>query len=250
MIKSPHQYQKYSHAGNTEPACLVPRRRDLEVQTCSLVIPDPVVIGGYHLKMVLAGTEPGIKGFAAGSRVLPVFIYSFQPVPKAYPFRNRQAQGRIANLEIGCSRGQDGISQGIKLSAIRFHRPYPHRRRKCIRGNAGGVDPDDAARRREPKSAVGSLELFFIWSKTHDCSLKAVEGIEDTILYAIGGIVQGLPDFRCGDLNYTAALSQPQAAVGCLLNSHNQTKRFGICRDDPSEAVPVEESQSRFSANP
>src|SRR5262245_15568205 len=67
---------------------------------------------------------------------------------------------------------------------------------------------------------------------------------------AIGGIIQGLLDFRCRDLNYTAALSQPKAAVGCLLHSHNQTKRFGICRCDSSEAVSVEESQSRFSADP
>jgi len=59
-----------------------------------------------------------------------------------------------------------------------------------------------------------------------------------------------LLDFRRGNLNYTPALSQPQAAVGCLLNSPNRSESFAIRRDDPSEAVPIKESQSQFPTNP
>ena len=74
--------------------------------------------------------------------------------------------------------------------------------------------------------------------------------VEETILHAIGGIVQGLLDFRCWDLDHTPLLCQPQAAVGSLLNSQNGSKCFGICRDDPPEAFSIKESQSQFPTNP
>ena len=119
LINAPEQREESEHVKPSEPNRLVPGGRDVEIQTRSLFIPDSVVIAGDYSEMVLAGTKPGIKSFATSARVLPVFIHSFQPVPKTYLLWNSQAQSRVANLQIGCSRGQDQIRQRISLSAIR-----------------------------------------------------------------------------------------------------------------------------------
>ena len=65
--------------------------------------------------MVLAGTKAVIKSFAASARVLPVLIHFFQPVPKTYLLWNSQTQSRIANLQIGCSRGQGQVRRAHQL---------------------------------------------------------------------------------------------------------------------------------------
>src|SRR6266700_3571548 len=91
LMQPPKECQKHSHAQQAEPSRLVPGGRDVEVQMRSLFIPDSVVIAGYYLKMVLAGTKPVIKSFATSTRVLPVVIHSFQPVSKTYLLWNRQA---------------------------------------------------------------------------------------------------------------------------------------------------------------
>ena len=144
LINGPEQREESEHVKPAEPNRLVPGGRDVEVQMRSLFIPDSVVIAGYDSKMVLAGTKPGIKSFATSARVLPVFIHSFQPVPKPYLLRHGQAQCRVANLQIGCSRGQGQIRQRTSLSAIRAHRPNQNRRRKCICGDVGRIDPNDS----------------------------------------------------------------------------------------------------------
>src|ERR1700749_2244496 len=103
-MQPPKECQKRSHAQQAEPHRLVPGRLNDEVQTRSVLIPDSVVVAGDDSEMVVAGTEPGIKSFATSARVLPVFVHSFQLVSKTYFLWNRKAQGRVVNLQIGCSR--------------------------------------------------------------------------------------------------------------------------------------------------
>jgi hypothetical protein len=83
LINSPEQREESEYVKPLKPNGLIPGGQEDEVQMRSLFIPDSVVVAGYYSEMVLAGTKPGIKSFATSARVLPVCIYSFQPVPKA-----------------------------------------------------------------------------------------------------------------------------------------------------------------------
>src|SRR5271170_7853948 len=83
-----------------------------------------------------------------------------------------------------------------------------------------------------------------------ECAWKAVERVEDTVLHAIGRIVQNLLNFCCGNLDYSSTLREPQTAIGCLFNSNDPSECSGIRRDDTLECFPVKESQPRFAAKP
>jgi hypothetical protein len=55
-------------------------------------------------------------------------------------------------------------------------------------------------------------------SKTAESSGKTIERVEEFVLNPIGRIIQALAYFGREDVDYSSALAQPQAAVGCLLD--------------------------------
>src|SRR5882724_714165 len=58
-------------AESSKPVCLIPGRRDAEVQHCTRIVPDTVVIARHHAKPVLPWAKVAIESLPPRPWLLP-----------------------------------------------------------------------------------------------------------------------------------------------------------------------------------
>src|SRR5882762_8486176 len=100
QMKSPQNENCGHNAENSEPVCLIPGRRDYEVQCGTGVVPDAIVVACDHAKPVSSWAKVTIESLPPLSWLLPDCVAPFQFVAKAYFLRDHKTQCRVLNFEI------------------------------------------------------------------------------------------------------------------------------------------------------
>ena len=87
-------------AEEREPSHLEPGRRHIEIQHCTGIIPNAVVITGHYVKRVMARAKLRVIRLTTCAYVVPIAIHAIELVTKQHPLRNGKAQGGVVNLQI------------------------------------------------------------------------------------------------------------------------------------------------------
>src|SRR6202050_4419070 len=158
-VKCRRQADTACNAEETEPSGLEPRRRNAEIQGCTRIVPNTVVIAGEYEKLVRARPKLVVIRLAACAYVLPSVIDAIELVAKEHAFGNGKTQGRIVDLQIlGVCGKRQAIRTRVGLS-VRDDRQDCYRRRQAIRLSLQSrwIQPRDALGCGKPQSPVGGF---------------------------------------------------------------------------------------------
>src|SRR5215469_2205837 len=100
LIERPGQYEKRSHARQTEPPGLVVRWRNRKIQRRALLVPHAAVVAGLYAEAVVARRQICVEGLTAIPGLLPIAVKPFQQVEKQDFFRSNEAERRVIDLQI------------------------------------------------------------------------------------------------------------------------------------------------------
>src|SRR5580692_3791150 len=108
-VDNAHDEATGDKAESSEPVCLIPRRRDAEVQSGTSLVPDTIVVACDHAKLVSPWAKVIIESLPPCSWLLPDCIAAFQFVAKAHFLWNYKAQCRVVNFKITRKRRKTKI---------------------------------------------------------------------------------------------------------------------------------------------
>src|SRR5258707_58587 len=99
-VDNPHDEDNGENAENSEPVRLIPGRRDAEVQGCTGVVPDAIVITRDHAKPIIPRRQVCVVSLASAHGAVPVIVVALKLVAELNLFWGRQAEGCVFKLQI------------------------------------------------------------------------------------------------------------------------------------------------------
>ncbi len=105
-ISSDKSCEQNGAADNTKPPGLVESGRDRELDGIAVFIPNPVGITCHDAKLIGRGAQVGIKGLTTISRILPIWIITFQLVFVTDPGGIIETETGVVNYAIPDSFGK------------------------------------------------------------------------------------------------------------------------------------------------
>src|SRR5262249_3068742 len=144
---------------SVEPARLVKRRGDNEVDRSARVVPYAVVVRRGNAELVPAWAEIRIVRLAPIADVLPVAVEALELVAEANPLRHRETAGAVLDLQIGRVLRQLDACADVLMALVAVpDRPDRNRRRQRVAHELRRIDRDHSARRREPDAPIGRFD--------------------------------------------------------------------------------------------
>ena len=80
LIKQVQECHCREHAESEEPLRLVKGRSDIEVQHSAVLVPNPIIVAGDHVKSKTPWRQTGIESLPSRSSILPFFIDAIEHV--------------------------------------------------------------------------------------------------------------------------------------------------------------------------
>src|SRR5580704_12935232 len=158
-----------------EPDRLVPGWHNSEIQGCTCLVPDAVVIAHDYTKPIFPRTQLRIKSFATSARVLPIAIMPVKSVAKLHLLGNEKTRRCVANLEITSQRRKLKTFLCFVLLPVRNNALEVDRRNSLVDREMRRVDHLKNHAVYKPQAPVGRFRSRIERQPTWSGSVQRIE---------------------------------------------------------------------------